>query len=712
MEDNNSVENTKRSKFENINKWLKFVIKNKTYFKAYNKLVEVKNLLILINIELGKLNYNDNIYFQRIKEFNQCSINYIKGKWHMAKAIETNSKEQWKNTIRIFNEGIKLGKKIYECLLSESDVPIEYKKSSITSENTEIIFADGVPLVPEINPICILKGSDYEMGFQYAQQVIQIFGPWILEKKAGREFTSEQKHCLSEWEKYLREYTPEILRMIEGWVAGATEAGVPMSFEDVLELWTGHKPPESNYMGIKEGPPDILPSPSCSGLAAWDNATNDRDLVTGSSGDHDCTFMVTIIAFPETGNNYMISLFSAISDIPLIGNQFMFGHPGMNNKGLAYVHHGGEPKMIEKKELWGYGLRRGASIFHVLRFANNAKEARDMELSFPIGDVGFPNATVGGFYVDKTYGYVIESRRDPIIIREAKDSSFLYANNNVIHQKCEEADWIKNFRKEWKWDEIGGWTASEFKMLDLFGRDKSLIKKLIKRIGFMYNNSYYRNSYLFNMMNNFIGHINIDHVKMLYRFSSDFPSGDLKKVKNLYKRKGTWGRVSTGNPSNALVSIMKPKNGEGGKYLLCVGPAARGLAPTGMRPLGKMELNGNPIYGETNAFWEISLEASPQKIVLKARKKAEDYINLATTEFKKIKVKNSNILLLEDLLNSAEVEFERGINYQNLEIKVEKNYALYECARALRAFARAQVRALQVYNLLSPPPNKPKDVKS
>ena len=37
--------------------------------------------------------------------------------------------------------------------------------------------------------LVILQGSDFEMGYQYAQQVIQIFGPWLMRRKAGRTFT-------------------------------------------------------------------------------------------------------------------------------------------------------------------------------------------------------------------------------------------------------------------------------------------------------------------------------------------------------------------------------------------------------------------------------------------------------------------------------------------------------------------------------------------
>ena len=40
----------------------------------------------------------------------------------------------------------------------------------------EISFAGEVPLIPNVRPVIILSGSDYDMGYQYYQQVIQIFG--------------------------------------------------------------------------------------------------------------------------------------------------------------------------------------------------------------------------------------------------------------------------------------------------------------------------------------------------------------------------------------------------------------------------------------------------------------------------------------------------------------------------------------------------------
>jgi hypothetical protein len=98
--------------------------------------------------------------------------------------------------------------------------------------------------------------------------------------------------------------------------------------------------------------------------------------VAGSAGDYDPAYMVTIGALPETGNNFLITPFSAVGDVPVVGSVWMMGHGGMN-KGVVYVHHGGETKVIEPKDAWEYGIGKGASIIHMLRFAKSARSTRD-----------------------------------------------------------------------------------------------------------------------------------------------------------------------------------------------------------------------------------------------------------------------------------------------------------------------------------------------
>lgn len=687
-------------------KYLVFGIRNINYLKMYRKAFQqhrqVKTVLMLDNRELGKLSYKDAVYQQRIREFNQAMIELTRGRWYATRAMETRAREDWDKAFQSFGKSQKLGEKLCDLLHAGVSTPIVYEPAILSSNGTEILFADGVPLVPEINPVVILQGSDYDLGYQYAQQLIQVFGLWILQQKAKRTFTEAERGVIREWEQQLKEYAPEILGMCEGWAAGATDAGVPMTYDDVLELWTGCLPPAADYFGIGEFPPRLRAF-ACSGAAAWGRATVDGKLVTGSAGDHDCTYMVTIVAFPETGNNFIHTVFGATGDVSTAGQMYMMGHPGMNNKGLAYVEHGGEARMIEPKAHWGYGIRRGASVFHILRFANNAKEAREMELSYPVGDIGRPMGSVGGFYADSTYGYVMESRKDPVAVREAGlmgETDFLYANNSALHPDANKAVWMQKEKANWAWDPHGGWHPIKFVYFTPFSRGRAEAQ-LRGALNMMYHNSYGRNLYLFDMLNRGVGKIDVEYMKMLYRQSGTVPPGSWEEITGAYKESGRWGDViSTGNPSNALVAIMKPDNGDEGIYALCVGTAARGQEPTGPD-------FGNPIYGETNAFWELKLSSSPAGVAAYARQRAQEYADLARSELAKLQSSDVAYGPLKDLLSLAQSEVRSGESCESAAKNTAGNESIYNWARATRAFTRAQIRALQVYQALVPPSNKP-----
>ena len=133
-------------------------------------------------------------------------------------------------------------------------------------------------------------------------------------------------------------------------------------------------PPKTTYMGRGDKISDIPPPIACSGAGAWGRASLDGKLVTGSSGDHDPSFPVAIVAYPDTGNSFMYITFSAVGDITLVGSMHLFGFPGINSKGLAYIEHGGQPRSIEPKVYWGYGLRRAASVIQILILSDTAKE--------------------------------------------------------------------------------------------------------------------------------------------------------------------------------------------------------------------------------------------------------------------------------------------------------------------------------------------------
>jgi hypothetical protein len=216
-----------------------YLIKSINIIKAFRQLTKTRTMLVRANMEIGRISYDDCIYTRRINEFNQALIYTTKGRWYMDKALTAESKESWKQTFSNYKRAYRIAEKLLVYLKAGSSTLIPYKQSLLTTENTEILFADGIPLVPEINPVVILKGSDHDMGYQYAKQVIQIFGSWIFERKAGRKFTEDEVKQMTEWESQIRQYAPEILGFCEGWAAGANDCGLKMSYYDVLEIWTG-----------------------------------------------------------------------------------------------------------------------------------------------------------------------------------------------------------------------------------------------------------------------------------------------------------------------------------------------------------------------------------------------------------------------------------------------------------------------------------------
>ena len=675
----------------------RYIFKNGKALRAMRKIEEARFTLLLANIELAKLSYGDPIHTRRLNEFNQAMVELVKGKWYAAQAMNTRSQTDWKDAFQRLRKAQTMGQELERLLRTGDTTPIDYKKAVLSSDGTEITFADGIPLVPEINPIVILQGSDFEMGYQYAQQVIQIFGPWLMRRKAGRVFTEDELSCIRQWEAQIRQFAPEILDLSRGWAAGATEAGVPMSEDDVLEIWTGHEPPAENYMGVHPGKPRELPRPACSGVAAWGHATVDGKLVAGASGDHDCTHMVTIVAFPQTGNAFIYTPFSAIGDVPEVGQVFMMGHPGMNNKGLAYIEHGGEMRMIEPKEDWGYGIRKGASVFHVLRFANNTKEALEMELSFPVGDVGRAMGSVGGFYADSAHGYVLESRSNPTIVREAGvmgETDFLYANNSAMHPEAGKAGWMQPDKESWGWDVHGGWYPRKFAAFSLLNAFKMKPEeRTLMALRNMYKNSCGRGKHVYGVLGQSIGGVDLDFVKRLYRQSGSFPAGKLKEIRKRYNKTGEWGEYSIGHATNALVAVMKPDNGSDGIYTLCVGTASRGLTPNS-------PTRATPIYGETNAFWEIRLADSPVGVASAARQRAQEYIQQANSQVSKLNTTDMAFAPLKELLDLAQSELSKGLVYEDAAKCATGNEGVNECARAARSFTRAQVRALQVCQAL------------
>ena len=156
--------------------------------------------------------------------------------------------------------------------------------------------------------------------------------------------------------------------------AAATDSGVTLSFDEVManDCMAFNVPPVYRGLGRKEDNPEVSPPSGCSGFAAWGTATRNGQVICGGSGDHPIAHELLVLTLPDAGNSY----------ITRMGIPGFSSHPGMNNKGLAYVHHGAGS---DGNEPQGQGILGSLLVRHTLRFAGSTDEALTMQLAYPPG---------------------------------------------------------------------------------------------------------------------------------------------------------------------------------------------------------------------------------------------------------------------------------------------------------------------------------------
>ncbi|QUI22327.1 hypothetical protein HZI73_08450 [Vallitalea pronyensis] len=674
--------------------FIKFYKENGKAFKAYPLRDRSRTHLTLANMKIGKLDNRSSIYQKRVQELNDGMIYHYLGKWYATEAIKTKSKATWKKAFQSFQSAIKIANELNTYLTCGSNHDVTYVKP-VLQKKQEIMVCNDVPLVPDITPVVILQGSSFDMGYQYAQQLVAIYGDWMLTRHSTHEFSKEEEETLRKWEDMHREHTPEIIDFAKGWASYAAANHYSLDYDQVLDLWVGHKPPASSYLNAESGIPE-LPPLACTALAAWNEASRDKKLVVGATGDHDMSYQITIVMYPDDGIPLIFTPFEATGTLPTVGPNWFFGHPGMNKAGLAYVHHGGGPKLLEPISQWGYGIRRGASVLHMLRYKRTAKEALEQEIHWPIGDIGYGDqATVGGFYADSDYGYIIESRKQPLCIREAGllgERDYLFSNNSTMHPDAIESGWMSNIKELWTWDNVGGWRPKKpqgmTKSLGMIfkwftGRLKT--DELMSRgMMFAYWNSYNRNLFLNHMGNTHHGTFDVDIMKKVYRTAGTMPDGPMKKLKKAYVHSGKWGLISAAHASNALVVSMKPDEG---LYSLCTGPAIRGAAPI------SPDL-AITIYNERNAFWDIQLGDTPESMVNQAQLLAQELMEKAKNIYHNNPIAYAPKDIYDELLQEI----------KNME-KLEKNQEnrLFHLNKRIRCYTRVHVLARQFINFFVVP---------
>ena len=502
------------------------------------------------------------------------------------------------------------------------------------------------------------------MGYQYYRQIVQVFGPWILETVADDKFTKKEADQKNHYEANIKQHAPEMIDMFRGMAKAAVEAGVPLSYQDVMAHF------------VRRTKRIEKPSSDCSAFAAWKTMTKDGKMIAAGSFDHELSFEITIVAFPKNGSNFIISTF--------VPTEFgrMGGHPGVNNKGLTYVHHGATHwiKSTPEKD-WTIGVTEGIANLHTLRFATTAAQAKDMQLAYPSGD-----GCIGGFWADISGdAYVIESHSTPRVVRKPGDygeKDFIYATNNAI---CKELGHCQSPPKQGNvYIPHGGWLGSGATI-----------------------SSNARNLQLWNMMDNYRGKIDLDFVKMVWRFPGEAPSyKDLEEADAVYyKTQGAGWHQKVGNLENAFVGIVLPDNGNEGTYYVASGSAARIAYP--LLPQGHY-YRPDMIY----SFYQLKLASNAADTVKAAKDRAQYEMYYANQELKKRGWRDASFAPHAALFNQAATEWTKGSFFQTRVLaKKTSGVETTDClGKALRAFTKCQAYAGEAYESLVPPPTRPEDL--
>lgn len=582
----------------------------------------------------------------------------------------------------------------------------------------EVLFASGIPQVPTICPIVVLQGASRDMGRQYVEQVIEIYGAWIFQQQAAAAFNAKELEEISKWTEQLLKYTPEIEAFALGMCEGAARSGLPLSREQALAIWTGKQPPAKDprpmafalnsesgddsrvtaaYLGVAASTP--TDSDMCSGICAWGRGTSDGSLVAGSSTDHDCTFMATIVAFPDEGFPFIYTPFSANGSVPVLGNFHFGGHPGMNGAGLAYVHHAGA-NTGEPMSEWGYGVRRGPTTLHALQFCSSAAAALEQEQRYPVGDAGISLGTAGGLYADRHFGCAVEARpgapdsRNPIVRTHSYDAlgnsyDFLYANNNALAPQSAHLNVPPP--GGYQYSLAGGWYTRDWAEINADPGPKAFRRHNTR-------SSEGRNRYAYRMMMQGYGRIDLSYMAMVYRQSGEVPEGSLADQRRSWEAGEPWNS-STAHRGNAFTALMKPSSADG-IYCGCVGPANRAVQVRGPE-------HGYRYHDETNAFWELRLRGNPKAVAAAALEQAQVDLAEARRLADAAGAAHAGAHMFAKWLAQSTEHLRQAqqLHAQAYSTKDDSNLAVI--SRCLRAGTRAQVRARQVIEALNPPADSP-----
>ena len=494
------------------------------------------------------------------------------------------------------------------------------------------------------------------MGFQYGEQACAYIDRTREDKWASalQRFSREEVlRALQANQTFVKRFTPEWMDFMRGMAEGATKAGYPMNYTDVLLMNCTLPDPKTSVFPEgaekKEFPPK---DKGCSVASAWGSATKDGRLIGIDTLDTpDVAHAVVIVAFPDRGNAYMCG-----TDAGEIGDHFL-----MNNKGLFLGNSGGGGSPRPEDE--GYGLCWALSLPYLVRFCDGALEARDMVTKWQINvpeNFHFVDVRGNAFVVEKTAA--IQAVRKP---GDFGEKDFMFSTNNYLAAEM----------KVTKEGEFQGAHGG-------YGKYSAP-----------------RNRMIWDLLHNYSGSIDVEFAKMILRFPGEAPP---------YPPAGGWEAMYC-RPTNLWTAVVTPDDGDKGVANICTGPVGRVLN-------GSIAGDGsamNPTYryaGGTHTFYRLQLAKGPAELVKAARKAAEEEIANAYGKLMFLNYRDAGYAGLKELYGKAVAEMFEGRNEFNRAVLAEGNRALGLYGRAASLYARAQAHAREVFEALEPAPTNPNDL--
>ena len=259
------------------------------------------------------------------------------------------------------------------------------------TDTSSITASPGIPHAESTSgmpPVIVVSGSNYEMGYQYAEQAAPlIYHNHVITKSKlvsvyGVEGTAND---MGVWAYYLFKFNPGLKDWLEGMSAGCKEKGYEVSVLDLVaislyptQLWARPKTPYPEETGVKStaevsaNPAGAKGYHSCTSFSATGKATRDGKTIVAVTKMVPVETMqcFILVAFPDKGPSFVAC--------PQAGQ--VSANAGMNSAGFATAN-----TAIFGPLAWNYPIE---GYFHYLpQYCKSQADAHQYLESTPRGGV-------------------------------------------------------------------------------------------------------------------------------------------------------------------------------------------------------------------------------------------------------------------------------------------------------------------------------------